>query len=62
MSEKKIDIKKAIQSKYKGYLPGFLYRWLQRLIHEEELNQMMELQHEVGGVSMGYKIMNTLDL
>ncbi len=62
MSEKKIDIKKAIQSKYKGYLPGFLYRWIQRLIHEDELNQMMELQHEVGGVAMGQKIIDYLGI
>ena len=62
MSEKKIDIKKAIQSKYKGHLPGFLYRWIQRLIHEDELNQMMELQHEVGGVAMGQKIIDYLGI
>lgn len=60
MSEKKIDVKKAIQSKYKGYLPGFVYRWLQKLVHEDELNQMMELQDEVDGVAMGHKIMDYL--
>lgn len=60
MSEKKIDLKKAIQSKYKGYIPSFIYRWLQKLVHEDELNQMMELQHEVDGVAMGHKIMDYL--
>lgn len=60
MTTKKIDVRKALQSKYKGYVPGFVFRWLQRLVHEDELNEMMELQHEVDGVAMGHKIMEYL--
>ncbi|MDO5017244.1 MAG: 1-acyl-sn-glycerol-3-phosphate acyltransferase [Porphyromonas sp.] len=58
--DKKIDVKKAIQSKYKGYLPNFIYKGIERLVHEDELNAMMELQQEVDGVSMGFKVMDYL--
>ncbi len=57
---KKIDVRKAFESKYKGYVPGFFYKWLRHLVHEDELNEMMELQEEVGGVSMGKNIMRYL--
>lgn len=59
---KKIDIRKAVKSKYKGWVPGCVLSWLERLVHEDELNEMMELQDEVDGVSMGHKIMNYLNV
>lgn len=59
---KKIDIRKAVKSKYKGWVPGFLLSWLERLVHEDQLNEMMELQEETDGVSMGHKVMDYLDV
>lgn len=59
---KHIDVRKAVKSKYKGYVPGFAFRWLEKLIHEDELNKMMELQDYVDGVSMAKKVIDYLDL
>ncbi len=59
---KKIDVRKAIRSKYHGWVPEFIFHRLERLVHEDELNEMMEMQDEVDGVSMGYNIMNYLNV
>lgn len=59
---KKIDIRKAVKSKYSGYVPSFVFRWLERLVHESELNEMMELQDHVDGVSMAHRIMEYLGI
>lgn len=59
---KKIDIKKAVKSKYSGWVPEFVFRWLERLVHEDELNEMMDMQDHVDGVSMGHNIMNYLNV
>lgn len=59
---KKIDIRKAVKSKYKGWVPNFVLHGLERLIHEDELNEMMKMQEEIDGVSMGHKIMQYLNV
>lgn len=58
----RIDVRKAIKSKYKGYIPGFIYKGIEKLIHQDELNEMAQMQDEVDGVSMADKVANYLDI
>lgn len=59
---KRIDVRAAVRSKYQGWVPECALRRLERLVHEDELNKMMELQEEVDGVSMGHRIMDYLGI
>lgn len=59
---KKIDVKAAIQQKYKGYLPSFVYKWLERIIRQDELNELMALQDHVGGVEMAHRVMDKMGI
>lgn len=52
----KIDIEKVIRQKYKGYLPPFLFRWLERLIHQDELNQLHASLPEHSGVEAAQQL------
>lgn len=59
---KRIDIKSAIRQKYKGFLPSFLVKWVERVIRQDELNRMMGLQDHVGGVEMAHRILDDLNI
>lgn len=59
---RKIDVKAAIRQKYKGFLPWFVVRWLERIIHQDELNEIMALQDHVGGVEMARRVMNEMNI
>ena len=61
-SKKLIDVEKALRSKYKGWVPRPLVKWLRRLIHEDELNELMRLQKEVGGVAFARKLVEYLGI
>lgn len=59
---KKLDVRAAVRSKYKGYLPGFVFKWLEKLIHQDELNEAMQVQEEVGGVTFAHKVLNHFNI
>ena len=59
---KSIDIEKALRQKYKGYLPRFVFPILERIVHQDELNEMLKFQKEVGGVEFAGKILDYLDI
>lgn len=59
---KRIDINAAIRQKYKGFLPRFLVKWIERVIRQDELNRMMALQDHVGGVEMAHRVMDDLNI
>lgn len=59
---KRIDIQKVIRQKYKGWIPPLVFPLLERVIHQSELNEMMNLQQQVDGVSMAQKVLEYLDV
>lgn len=59
---KKIDVRASLRSKYKGYIPGFVFRWLEKLIHQDQLNEAMMLQDYVGGVEFAQKVLKHFDI
>ncbi len=59
---KKIDITEAIRQKYKGYLPRFVFKAVEKLIHQDELNRMLDLQPHVGGIEFAHKIIDYLGI
>lgn len=59
---KRIDVKTAIRQKYKGILPGFLVKWVERTIRQDDLNHLMGLQDHVGGVEMAHRILKEMNI
>ncbi|MDO4695688.1 1-acyl-sn-glycerol-3-phosphate acyltransferase [Porphyromonas sp.] len=57
----KIDVEKVVRQKYKGYIPHFLIHAIKKLIHQDEINDILDLQTEVDGVSFAHKVMDALD-
>ncbi|MDO5035421.1 MAG: 1-acyl-sn-glycerol-3-phosphate acyltransferase [Porphyromonas sp.] len=56
-----IDIKKVIRQKYKGYMPNFVFKWLERLIEQDELNRLHTLTKDMSGVDAADRLIEELD-
>lgn len=59
---KLIDVRAAVRSKYKGYVPSFVLSWLEKLIHQDQLNEAMMLQDYVGGVEFAQKVLKHFNI
>lgn len=57
---RKIEIAKVIRQKYSGYLPKWILRFIERLIHQDEINDILGLQCHVDGVAFADKVMDAL--
>lgn len=57
----KIDVRAVIRQKYKGYIPSFVFRWIERLIRQDELNEINATQRYVDGVRAAKEIITYLD-
>lgn len=69
MSERKLlqlDIagilKKRIPASKQRFIPGFLYKALARLIHQDELNEMLRVSYPSMGSEFSKKILKYLDI
>lgn len=69
MSERKLlqlDIaeilKKRIPASKQRFIPGFLYQALARLIHQDELNEMLRVSYPSMGSEFSKKILKYLDI
>lgn len=69
MSERKLlqlDIagilKKRIPASKQRFIPGFLYKALARLIHQDELNEMLRVSYPSMGSDFSKKILKYLDI
>jgi hypothetical protein len=52
-SVQRIDIRRIFHEKNPGMarmIPGFVYRYLERILHQEEINEFMERHGEKGGL------------
>ncbi|KGL49516.1 1-acyl-sn-glycerol-3-phosphate acyltransferase [Porphyromonas cangingivalis] len=57
---KRIEIAKIIRQKYNGYLPKWVVRLIEKLIHQDEINDILALQNYVDGVAFADKVMEAL--
>ena len=55
-------LRKRIPSHKQKYIPGFLYGVLARLIHQDELNEMLRTGYPSQGSEFAGKILNYLDI
>lgn len=62
MQNKLVDVRSLVRKKYRGRVPGFVLSFLERLVHQNELNRMMLLQDYVGGVDFSLRLLRELDL
>ena len=62
MHNRLVDVRALVRSKYSGWVPGFLLSALERLIHQEELNELMQLQDYVGGVDLSNRLLRRLGI
>jgi putative hemolysin len=61
----KIDIEKVFASKNEKVsklLPGFIIRYLKRIIHQEELNVFLSKNHQKKGIEFANSILQELDI
>ena len=62
MHNKLVDVRKLVREKYKGWVPGFLLNLLEKLVRQDELNRLMQLQDYVDGVDMTNRLWEELNL
>lgn len=62
MKTPQIEIKDIIRSKYKGWIPKSLISFLRRLIHQQEINEMLQLQDHIGGVEYANRLLKAFDI
>ncbi|MBK7128843.1 MAG: glycerol acyltransferase [Crocinitomicaceae bacterium] len=65
MAEKFIDIEKIIRDKNPRllkFLPGFILRYLKRILHEDEVNEAIEENKDVYGYQFCVNIIKKFDL
>lgn len=55
-------LKKRIPSRKQKYIPGFLYSALSRLIHQNELNEMLRISYPSQGSEFSRKVLRYLDI
>lgn len=55
-------LKKRIPTEKERYIPNFLYRILARLIHQEELNELLRVGHPSTGSEFAHKVLRHLGI
>lgn len=55
-------LKKRIPSHRQKFIPGFLYSALARLIHQDELNEILRISYPSQGSEFSRKVLNHLDI
>ncbi|MDE5850692.1 MAG: 1-acyl-sn-glycerol-3-phosphate acyltransferase [Muribaculaceae bacterium] len=55
-------LKKRIPSSKQKFIPGFLYTALSRLIHQDELNEILRISYPSQGSEFSQKVLNHLDI
>lgn len=55
-------LKKRIPSHRQKFIPGFLYSALARLIHQDELNEILRISYPSQGSEFSQKVLNHLDI
>lgn len=61
----KIDIEKVIASKSQklaNLLPGFIVRYLKRILHQDELNDFLSRNHQKQGIEFADSVLEELDI
>ena len=64
MEKFKIDIDQVLQSKMgekARYVPGFVVRWLKKIVHQDDINRFIELEGDKQGVVWIEDCLNYLD-
>ena len=64
MEKIKIDIDQVLQSKMgekARYVPGFVVRWLKKIVHQDDINRFIELEGDKQGVVWIEDCLNYLD-
>ena len=62
MHKKLVDVRKLVREKYRGPVPGFLLSYLENLVHQDELNELMQLQDYVDGVDLSNRLIERLGI
>lgn len=57
-----VDIEKVIRSKYKGWLPKSLVLWLKKLIHQDEINEKLQLQDHIDGAAYAKTLLKSFNI
>ena len=57
-----VDVRALVRKVYKGWVPGFLLSGLEKLVHQDELNELMLLQDYVDGVDLSNRLLERLDI
>ena len=55
-------LRKRIPSRKQKFIPGFLYGALSRLIHQDELNEMLRIGYPSQGSEFSRKVLEHLDI
>ena len=55
-------LKKRIPLRKQKFIPGFLYKALSRLIHQDELNEILRVTYPSQGSEFSRKVLNHLDI
>ena len=64
MEKFKIDIDQVLQSKMgekARYVPGFVVRWLKKIVHQDDINRFIEIEGDKQGVVWIEDCLNYLD-
>ena len=62
---KQINVKEVLRQKapsVAGKIPGFVVNWLARLIHQEELNEVLRRYHHLQGVDFMQQLIRYFDI
>ena len=60
-----INVKEVLRQKapsVAGKIPGFVVNWLARLIHQEELNEVLRRYHHLQGVDFMQQLIRYFDI
>ena len=61
----KIDVDAVLRNRAARYyrlIPGWVVRWLERTVHQDELNDMLRRSHGVTGVEFAQFVLDDLDI
>lgn len=62
MHNKLVDVRALVRNRYKGWVPGVVLGLLEKLVRQDELNRLMQLQDYVDGVDMSNRLLEALSL
>ena len=62
MDNRLVNVRALVRKVYKGWVPSFLLSGLEKLVHQDELNELMLLQDYVDGVDLSNRLLERLDI